>query len=901
MANTLLAMSRFFARLPARVCRHRWLLLVVIGALSALMAWTVATRLSMDMSLDSFLDQQDPAMRALNEFRSQFGSDDSVFLVYEAADGDVFSEQSLSAVHALTESLRNVAALDPANLPARLNGVRVDLGELNTIRRVQSLTTLRVQRVDGDTLRSERLIPWPLPESTAELAELRIQALAEEDYRLAFFSPDGRFGAVMIQTNLGAQPVDDYVSAVDQVDMDISDSFDFDFEYSPDVVVDEIPYQTVDMFEYAAFFTALRAVYGEYDEYLHFFPVGNPPLMDWIYGVMQQVLWLALGMIVIFASLLWLLFRSASAIVWPMLIVSLSLLWTLGLATLMGMTFSTLITLTFLLTFAVGIADCVHVMSAYFTQRRNGDDHVTALSEAYDKTGLAILVTTLTTMCGVLALTLSNLIPLRVFGYTAAMGVAFAFVFTVIVLPILLSFWHPDPDPEQKRPRDVRSALRYGRRPLIIAAIAILILTPLLGVAIALYVGLAIAAATAVRAFQDRILLACPRLVARNPMGVVAVFAGILLVSLYGMTQVRVDSNIAELARQGTEPQVAYSVVDEHMAGAQNVSIMIDTGVSDGILEPAMLNAIDALQSRIEQRYPDQISRTFSLSNIVRETHRVMNHDDPAYDNVPDDRMLVSQLLYLFNSSNPEERRAIVSDDYSRSHITINAYNAGSYQYQALFQDLHDEIDEAFAHLQSSFPELNIEVTGSIPLMMRAMDEIAQSQYNSFLLALAVISVIMMLTLGSVQAGLLAMIPNLIPALLTFGLLGLLGQSLDLDTLMIAPVIIGIAVDDTIHFMTHYRVELLRTRNMQQALLSTVQRVGKAVMFTTMILGMGFAILIFSDYLGMAKIGFFGTLAIVVALLCDLFLLPAMIMIFKPRFGIKNVDSSFELQGIRSA
>jgi len=901
MANTLLVMSRFFAGLPERVCRHRWLLLAAISVLSAWMAWTVATRLSIDMSLDSFLDQQDPAMRALNEFRSQFGSDDSVFLVYEAADGDVFSEQSLRAVQALSESLRNPSTLDPATLPGRVNGVRVDLAELDAIRRVQSLTTLRVQRVDGDTLRSERLIPWPLPESSAGMAQLRTQAMAEEDYRLAFFSRDGRFGALMIQTNLGAQPVDDYVSAVDQADMDMSDSFEFDFDYSPDVVVDEILYQTVDMFEYAAFFSALRAVYGEHEEQLHFYPVGNPPLMDWIYSIMQQLLWLALGMIVIFVSLLWLLFRSASAVVWPMLVVSLSLLWTLGLSTLMGMTFSTLITLTCLLTFAVGIADCVHVLSAYFTQRRSGDDHVTAMSEAYDKTGLAILVTTLTTMSGVLALTFTNLIPLQVFGYTAAMGVGFAFVFTVIVLPILLDFWHPDPGPAQTRPRDLKSTLRSGRGPLIIAAVAILILTPVLGVAIALYVGLAIAVATAVRAWQERILLACPRLVARNPMAVLGVFAAILMVSLYGMTQVRVDSNVAELARQGTEPQVAYAVADEHMAGAQTVSIMIDTGVSDGILEPDMLNAIDALQSRIEQRYPDQVSRTFSLANIVRETHRVMNRDDPAYDRVPDDSMLVSQLLYLFNSSNPEERRAIISDDYSRSHITINAYNAGSYQYQALFQELHVEIGETFSHLQSTFPELNVEVTGSIPLMMRTMDEIAQSQYNSFLLALAVISVIMILTLGSVQAGLLAMIPNLIPALLTFGLLGLLGQSLDLDTLMIAPVIIGIAVDDTIHFMTHYRVELLRTRNMQQALLSTVQRVGKAVMFTTMILGMGFAILIFSDYLGMAKIGFFGTLAIVVALLCDLFLLPAMIMIFKPRFGIKDVDSSFQLQVARSA
>ena len=152
----------------------------------------------------------------------------------------------------------------------------------------------------------------------------------------------------------------------------------------------------------------------------------------------------------------------------------------------------------------------------------------------------------------------------------------------------------------------------------------------------------------------------------------------------------------------------------------------------------------------------------------------------------------------------------------------------------------------------------------------------------------------MIITLSSVQAGLIAIIPNLIPALLAFGLMGLLDMPLDTDTLLIAPVIIGIAVDDTIHFMTHYRVELIRSRNMRTALDSTIREVGRAVLFTTMILGLGFAILGFSEYLGMAKIGVFGSLAILVALLCDLLLLPALMMTLKPRFGIKGPITGFD-------
>jgi predicted RND superfamily exporter protein len=127
--------------------------------------------------------------------------------------------------------------------------------------------------------------------------------------------------------------------------------------------------------------------------------------------------------------------------------------------------------------------------------------------------------------------------------------------------------------------------------------------------------------------------------------------------------------------------------------------------------------------------------------------------------------------------------------------------------------------------------------------------------------------------------------------------MGLLGVPLDTDTLLIAPIILGIAVDDTIHFMTHYRVELSKTGSIAEALESAIKEVGQAVMFTTMVIGLGFAVLSFSDYLGMAKVGFFGSIAIFVALLCDLLLIPAMIIIFKPKFGVKNADTTIDYQG----
>lgn len=879
------------------------------------MSYGAMTRTKLDMTIDSFIDQDDPAIGALNEFRTQFGSDDSVFLVYRAKDGDVFSAPSLRALQQLTHDLQNWQELNFADYPELVNDMPVDLHELSKIRRVQSLTTARIQRNEGDTLRSERLIPEQIPTDPAALGIIRESAMAEEDYRLLFYSENGEYAGIVIQTIFGAEPVAGFTPEIDTGSISLDSSFSdfsgfdsietnidqgFNLTYDENVQVQDIPFQAVDMFGYSSFFNAIKAVYSQYDEQLEFYPVGNPPMMEFVYRTLKQMMLLGVAMIAIFVGLLWVLFRSFSAVLWPILTITLSLAWTWGATAWLGVALSTMISLTCLLVFAVGIADCVHVMSAYFAFRREGLDHEQALLNAYEKTGLAIFVTTLTTMAGVLALSYSDLLPIKVFGVMSALGVFMALVFTIVLLPILLSLWHPGSE-TRKSPLKA-SILAYWRNlsglaQLFICAIYAAALYWLFDVAVGTYIVVVTLLTYIVINWQRQILETIPRIVSRRPVTVLCAFGAILLVCVYGTSKVSIDSNISELTREGSDMRIAYAIVDDNMAGAQNMEIMIDTGVSDGLLNPQLLQAIDTLQTRIESRYPEQVSRTNSLANIVKDTNQIMNNDDPAFYRVPESEAMVSQLLYLFNSANPDDRRSLVSDDYSRSHITINAYNAGSYQYQQFFDELAVEIDIVFSELRNSFPDLKVQVTGSIPLMMRATDEIAQSQYSSFLIALAVICVIMMLTLGSVQGGLLSIIPNIIPALLSFGLMGLLGIPLDTDTLMIAPVIIGIAVDDTIHFMTHYRLELIRTRSMAEALHSTINDVGTAVIFTTMVLGLGFAILSFSDYLGMAKIGFFGSLAIFMALLCDLFLIPALIQIFKPTFGVQDADKSFALFG----
>ena len=382
-----------------------------------------------------------------------------------------------------------------------------------------------------------------------------------------------------------------------------------------------------------------------------------------------------------------------------------------------------------------------------------------------------------------------------------------------------------------------------------------------------------------------------PGFVERFRYMIAIMFFGGFIVCLYGATQVKIDSNLVELYSDDVPIGQAYDIVDDNMMGTGNMVIVVDTAVSDGIMDPAVLSSMDRLQTKIEDSYSDYIIRTNSLADLVKDTHAIMQSSE-EFRTIPDSQIAVSQLLYLFNSSNPEERRALVSDDFSKSHISVQLRNAGSEEYKDFFDEIQTDINNEFNKLTATYPELKVQITGSFALMMRLADDISKNQFKSLAIAAVVISLLMMLTLGSLQAGVMSIVPNLIPATLACGLMGLLGISLDTDTLMIAPLIIGIAVDDTIHFISHYRMSLAQNHNMKIALVESIKEVGQAVTFTTLILGCGFFMLTFSDYLRLAKIGGFGSLAIFVALLCDLLFFPALIMIFKPKFGQKDVDDN---------
>ena len=898
MKNLLLYLNKYFAKVPSQLIPYRKTVLV-LALLSTIFMAFGASRFVLDTSFDVWFSESDPAIEALDEFRDQFGSDDGLFIVYEAKDGDVFSNKSLTLISEITEVLDNYEQVSD-DVWLEKYGLSSEVVEsLSHIKRVQSLTNIRIQKNEDDVLSSPRLVPKKIPSEASTLAEISAEADDQPSLPLFMFSKDHRYGAISITTDFGAIPMIQELSDDFSLFSDDDWSDDFDASIDDDAVIQKIEYQPDEPALYIPFMKAITAITEQprMIEHFNFYPIGNSAMISLAMDTLIQAAFLLVGMVVIINLLLWTLFRSASAVVLPQLAIGLSILFVIGGLSWLNLASTTLIALTVMLVIAVGVADCVHVMSSYLFFRRNGKEHDEALSKAYGKTGVPILLTTITTMAGMSSLAVTGMPMFVQFGLSSAAGVFFAFLYTIYLLPVLLNYWHPMPTKKLETSKDDKQngikTLAFLLKAKVLGFLCFIANPIIRG---AKKIGLVwLLSAEWLQPLLDRI----PAFVERFRYAIAAIFIGLFIVCLYGATQVKIDSNLVELYSDDVPIGQAYDIVDENMMGTGNMVIVVDTARSDGIMDPAVLGSMDRLQNKIEKSYSDYIIRTNSLADLVKDTHAIMQSSE-NYRTIPDSQIAVSQLLYLFNSSNPEERRALVSDDFSKSHISVQLRNAGSNEYKEFFKEIQQDINSEFNGLSESYPELKVQITGSFALMMRLADDISRNQFKSLAIAAVVISLLLMVTLGSLQAGVMSIVPNLIPATLAFGLMGLLEVPLDTDTLMIAPLIIGIAVDDTIHFISHYRMSLAQNHNMRIALVETIKEVGQAVTFTTLILGCGFLMLTFSDYLGLAKIGGFGSLAIFVALLCDLLFFPALIMIFKPKFGQKDVDDNLNFIEVKN-
>jgi predicted RND superfamily exporter protein len=355
---------------------------------------------------------------------------------------------------------------------------------------------------------------------------------------------------------------------------------------------------------------------------------------------------------------------------------------------------------------------------------------------------------------------------------------------------------------------------------------------------------------------------------------IVAVSLIVFCVAAIGIFRLRVDSNFLSEFSDKVQVKRETRYVDEVMGGTISYSYVFDAGKDDGILEPAVLREIEALQNKADTM--GIVMKTYSVVDLLKDINMSFHDEDPAYYILPETANQTAQYLLVYEMSGGDELENYITPNYSKANLEIRTTMADASE----IKELVAELDRFLAARPSA--ALVPAMTGIGALWFRLIDYIADSQIQGFLLAFCVIAVMMCLLFSSVRVGLLSMIPNLAPVVITLGAMGWAGIPLDYVKLMIGCIAIGIAVDDTIHLVARYQHAFRQHGDYEEALRRSLSHVGRALFITSIVLVSGFLVFLNSLMDSLAQFGVLVASTISVALLTDFLLMPSLILVFKP-------------------
>jgi len=373
----------------------------------------------------------------------------------------------------------------------------------------------------------------------------------------------------------------------------------------------------------------------------------------------------------------------------------------------------------------------------------------------------------------------------------------------------------------------------------------------------------------------SRLIRSCGAVSARRPWTVLGVSALLVAVAAVGASRLRFSNDYLLWFPKGEPLVEATRLIDRELRGSVTLEAIVETGRENGLHEPELLRRIDAVASanqaiRLGDLY---IGKTVSVADVLKETHQALNENRPRFYSIPEDRRLVAQELLLFENGGAEDLEELVDSQFSTARINMRIPWAD----WMLYPEFLDEIRRQLAATLGD--DVSFHLTGFSAVMARAASSFIVTMARSYTLALVIITPLMIFLLGSLRRGLLSMAPNLAPILLTLGLMGWLDIPLNMSTTLIGGIILGLAVDDTIHFMHGFNGCYGRTGDPHRAVRETLETTGMAMLFTSVVLSAGFLNFTLAYMQNISEFGLLCTFATVMAFLADVTLAPALMVL----------------------
>ncbi len=792
--------------------RFRWGVLVLMIVLTV-GAVRQLPHLTIDMSDEGFLHENDPILLEYNKFRDQFGRDDMVVLAIKSEH--VFSLKFLEKLRSLHKDLENnVPHLD-------------DITSLYNARNTRG--------VEDGIIVEDLLEKWP--QNQDNLEQIRDIVMSNPLYRDRLISEDGRFTTIILKT-------DAYGNVVTEEDaLEMFDSQEDEFAENQEEKRTYITEEQRGAIVMAA--TKIAAKYQEDDFVISL--AGSPVVTSTVKKTMRSDMMLFLRLaVVVIGVFLFCMFRRVSAVVYPLLVVILSLISTLAMMSLLGIAIKmpTMILPSFIL--AVGVGDSVHVLSMFFQKFQQLKDKEKALKAAMGHSGLAIIMTSLTTAAGLASFSGADIAPVADLGIFSSMGVLLALLYTIILLPVLIS------------------------------------LTPLRTKKLSdQEVGLAES-----NSIMGKLMDFFTDFSTRNNKAVLVFFLALIIGSGVGISRLHFSHNVLSWLPVTMPVLKATDTIDQNLRGSVTMELVLDTGRENGLYDPAVLNNIEKLSRELEVggNFSIAVGKVMSVVDVLKEIHRSLNENKDEFYAIPQEPKLIPQEFLLFENSGSDDLEDVVDSRFQLARITIKVPWQDALYYVPFIEEVESRGQEIFGS------KVTLTTTGVMTLFGRIIHSAIYSATQSYLIAFAVITLMMIFMVGSVRLGLAAMLPNLAPIIITMGLMGWLGLPLDMFTMLIGSIAIGIAVDDTIHFIYNFRRYFAQSGDGVTAVRQTLHTAGRAMMTTTVVLSLGFFIFMFASMNNLFNFGMLTGIALILALLSDFLLAPALFtLISSSRVGRSEI------------
>ena len=743
------------------VVRRRWLV-AGLASLVMLVAAAGMPGLTVSSSYRVLFGKDNPELLAFDELQATYSASRSALIAISPRKGTVFTRETLAAIEGLTEAAWQTP-----------HSIRVD-----------SLTNFSHSEVVEDDLSIAPLVEDATSFSNADLDRVRTIALNRPELIGQLVAGDGRAAGLVISFAL-SEPEEPALA-------EISDYL-------------------------GSLLDKARAVHPDLD----FFLTGNVIMEQTFNDAAGDVEGLIPIVFLVILAIAALLLRSVHVTLSIAVILIFTVLSTMGVAGWLGTLLTPLSASVPVIIMTVGVAHAIHIVIISMSGMRRGLERNAALAESLRDNLYPVFLTSATTAVGFLSLNMSDSPPFHVLGNLVALGVLFAFLYAVTLLPAMLAIL----------PLRVAPA-RTGAAPFF-------------------------------ERFGNFVVVRRGVLLWSSALVVVALAAGLPRNELSDNWIHHFDDRYT--FRTDTD------FIIENLTGLDRLEYSLSSGRDGGITDPAYLRKVDAFAEWY--RAQPEVHHVQVFPDIIMRVNRTMHGDDPAFYRLPDDPELAAQLLLLYEFSLPfgADLNDRVDVAKSATRMTVVLENTSTRDHLALDARARD-------WLQANAPQLAGPASGFTMISAHMSSQNVRSMLAGTILATALISLILILVFRNIRVGLICLVPNFVPAVMAFGLWGYLVGQIGLGGSVVTAIAIGIIVDDTIHFLTKYLKGRREGLSSSEAVRATFRVVGPAMWATTAILTAGFLVFAWSGYEPSWTLGVLVAITIFFALIADLVLLSALLM-----------------------